>query len=464
MKSPGCPRRLATVAAATCVLVVAQAVVRGRRSPSARVGRRAPRRGRRRPRWWRRSAWRPRPGAHGTRRAAWRRTARCRSRRFPDRVVLGAERRRRLEVAATTPRSFPVPFRAIDSGASAPALTSELDLTGAQRVPAVEVPERRPRPTRPAHPTGATARRRRRRRGRHSPRAGAWAWLRRVLRGRAARDRRGAGRSADSSRGSWRGPRGSGDLEQIAGARQTAGEQRRAPARRGRSHGPASTSSGSSRRAAFKQLEGRLPPGVRERRHPSAQEIDSGARELVHGPASAVASSPSAASNAPAWTLHCAAASIRSDAECRIDRQGRRALQERGGRREPAACLGPARGALELDGDVVVGARGRLRAMPRPAIGVGFGVGGRGRARRARPADRSPTRSGRPRSARADAGTSPARRSPAAARSPRRPRPRARFRASRRLARRGARLRRGRRAASSINRCVSSGNAPMRRR
>ena len=93
------------------------------------------------------------------------------------------------------------------------------------------------------------------------------------------------------------------------------------------------------------------------------------------GPASAVATSPSAASNAPAWKLACAAASARSARRARVLRQRDGALQERRRGGEPAARLRPAGRALELQGDLLVGPGGGRGQMPRTTVRVGLPIG-----------------------------------------------------------------------------------------
>ena len=173
-------------------------------SPSAPAGRRVPRRGRRRPPWWHRPAGRIRRRAlerreqHG----AVRRDQR--SRRFPDRVVFRTERSRALEVAR--PRGDHRLSVQGDRQAGRARRRHERARSGGSSLrPSCRSPRRSPRPTRPEHPTGATAHSRPRRRGRHAPPGGAWAWLRRVLRRRAARGRPAAGRSA-GARGPARAP------------------------------------------------------------------------------------------------------------------------------------------------------------------------------------------------------------------------------------------------------------------
>ncbi len=65
-------------------------------------------------------------------------------------------------------------------------------------------------------------------------------------------------------------------------------------------------------------------------------------------------------------------------APCRVGRQLGRALTERGGRRQAATRLRPARRSLELRGDVLVEARRRVRAMPGAAVGIQLRVRGVG--------------------------------------------------------------------------------------
>ena len=60
----------------------------------------------------------------------------------------------------------------------------------------------------------------------------------------------------------------------------------------------------------------------------------------------------------------------------RVGRERRRSLEERSGRRESASRAGALGGLLQLEGDVLVGLRDRVRAMPGAAIRVELGVGG----------------------------------------------------------------------------------------
>ena len=59
-----------------------------------------------------------------------------------------------------------------------------------------------------------------------------------------------------------------------------------------------------------------------------------------------------------------------------IRRQLGRAFQERSGRGESTAGLGPAGGALELTRHLLVGPHRRVGAMPRATIGICDGVAG----------------------------------------------------------------------------------------
>ena len=127
---------------------------------------------------------------------------------------------------------------------------------------------------------------------------------------------------------------------------------------------------------------------------------------------------PSAASSAPASRLVRAAASRRCARQTGFGRQHRRALEERGRRGQTPAGLRPAGRALEFPGDVLVGPGRGLRPVPGAAVGIGLRVGGlRQRAVHVLSSPEA-TPSGRPRSAPADGGTAPARRTRAA-----RPRP-----------------------------------------
>ena len=59
----------------------------------------------------------------------------------------------------------------------------------------------------------------------------------------------------------------------------------------------------------------------------------------------------------------------------RVGCQQRRTFQERGCRGQPAAILGPARRALELPGDILIGPWRGLGPVPGPAIGIGPRIG-----------------------------------------------------------------------------------------
>ena len=93
------------------------------------------------------------------------------------------------------------------------------------------------------------------------------------------------------------------------------------------------------------------------------------------GAASAVASRAPAASNAPARSMASAACQRPASPQRCLGRQGRRPLQERGGRGEAAARLRAARRTLQLLGDRLVGTLGRASAVPRPAIRIELLVG-----------------------------------------------------------------------------------------
>ncbi|MEI5010650.1 hypothetical protein RB196_28230 [Streptomyces sp. PmtA] len=80
------------------------------------------------------------------------------------------------------------------------------------------------------------------------------------------------------------------------------------------------------------------------------------------------------------------------DAVRGVGRQFRRPPQERGRRGGSSPPLGPAGGAFQVGGDVLVGLRGGVRAVPRPAVGIAAGVGGL----RECPVRRPAVRCGRP--------------------------------------------------------------------
>jgi hypothetical protein len=55
---------------------------------------------------------------------------------------------------------------------------------------------------------------------------------------------------------------------------------------------------------------------------------------------------------------------------CRIGRQHRRPLEERGRGGEPTSCLRPASRTLQLSGDVFIGTSGSLGAVPCTPVGI----------------------------------------------------------------------------------------------
>ena len=61
----------------------------------------------------------------------------------------------------------------------------------------------------------------------------------------------------------------------------------------------------------------------------------------------------------------------------RVGCEHRRSLEKRSGRCETAPRAGALSGLLQLMGDVLIGLRDRVRAMPGASIGVGLGIGGR---------------------------------------------------------------------------------------
>ena len=147
-------------------------------------------------------------------------------------------------------------------------------------------------------------------------------------------------------------------------ARRTALRSRRRDRSRARAAGRAARAS-SRPGAAAAERRCRGPGRRRPRRAAGPRGL---ARARPAARPRAAASSPSAASNAPACRLACAAASMRSRAAGRIDRQVGRPPQERRRGGEPATCLRPARRPLELRRDVLVRASRGLRTVPGAAI------------------------------------------------------------------------------------------------
>ena len=91
-----------------------------------------------------------------------------------------------------------------------------------------------------------------------------------------------------------------------------------------------------------------------------------------------MATSLSAASNAPAWCLAWAAASARLALRDGLRRERDGAVQKRRRCRQPSARLSAARRALELGGDVFIEPRRRLREVPGTAVRIDLRVGGVG--------------------------------------------------------------------------------------
>ena len=144
-----------------------------------------------------------------------------------------------------------------------------------------------------------------------------------------------------------------------------------------------------------------------------------------------MASSSSAASKAPAWTLVRAAASARPARCAGSSVSIRGPLQKCGRCGQPAACLRPPGRAFQLRGDVLIWPGRGLRPVPGPPVGIDPRIGDLRQRARAPPACPGPTLTGRPPSGPADGGTAPGCRT-----RPGRPRPRVRLRRRRCPARR----------------------------
>ena len=93
------------------------------------------------------------------------------------------------------------------------------------------------------------------------------------------------------------------------------------------------------------------------------------------GPALAAASSVNASWGAPASCLQRRPRALVGSA-FGVERQRRGALEERGGRCQPAARTRTRGRLLQLVGDVLVGPDGGVRPMPGPAIRIELGIGG----------------------------------------------------------------------------------------
>ena len=140
--------------------------------------------------------------------------------------------------------------------------------------------------------------------------------------------------------------------------------------------------------AGHRGVEGLEPPGrleqQRRRVAPApagehdlrAQPLQPRALELVERPelGGGRESSDAAAASATS-SFACAASSARSTRTRGVGRQLGRALQERGGRRQPAAALRAVGRARHLRRHRLVGRRGRVRAMPRAPVGIELRVG-----------------------------------------------------------------------------------------
>ena len=223
------------------------------------------------------------------------------ARRLLERLVLGAQRRRGLEVTAPG-GDHPLAVEGDRQRSERAGAARELDLTGARRGPALEVPQREAAADEASTPhwshwstvalVGANALDR-------PPERGAAAARPSVISAARPSSSRSAGPSGSAP---GRGPRRPRHREQAAAGAGRGGRRRaRRPTRRDRSRAPGSTSSGSSRLAALSSSR----RGLADPLAPSAicprSSSTRAPLELVERPGlGRRPAAPSAASNAPA--------------------------------------------------------------------------------------------------------------------------------------------------------------------
>ena len=265
------------------LLVAAQAVAEDGGRPVRPRHRRLPAPRLRPPRWWPRSAGRPRLPCPGTTRASWRRRARCgtRSPRRPHRPPRSAKRRPRSH--RSTRRPWPSSFSRIGSWSSAPASRASWTCRRGH-APAIVVPQSvgpLPVAIQPHRSTSSAGMSALAKALAACRSAGAAAAGPSVTSSARPSSSRSAGRGGCARRG--QGPGGAGDLQQVAGAGQMPGEHRRAPR----------VQIGLARQVEVERLQ---PPGrlqqqrrsvaaqARGERDLPAQQVHPGALQLIQRP------------------------------------------------------------------------------------------------------------------------------------------------------------------------------------
>jgi hypothetical protein len=158
------------------------------------------------------------------------------------------------------------------------------------------------------------------------------------------------------------------DLAERSGVRELAGGQRRAPrveVRLARKVGVERLEP--DRR--LQQLGGRAPE-ARGRRDPRAQQIDAGLLELVERAGFGLGQDGQRRVESAGLQARLRRRQGAVGPPRRVPRQRDRALQERSRRRKPAARVGAAGRALELDGHVLVRPGRRRREVPDAAVRI----------------------------------------------------------------------------------------------
>ena len=138
------------------------------------------------------------------------------------------------------------------------------------------------------------------------------------------------------------------------------------------------TSSSSSFRAAWSSSSGASPPRFWANATSACSRSTRARPRSSSGPASAAATSPSAASNAPASRLAWAAANARSARRAGSWVSATERCKKRCRRSETAASLRPPGRPLKLGGHVLVGTEHSLGAVPGTTIRVDLRIGSRG--------------------------------------------------------------------------------------
>ena len=174
----------------------------------------------------------------------------------------------------------------------------------------------------------------------------------------------------------WRGkgPGGAGDLKQVAGARQISGEECRLPRVDIRLAGQVEVERFEPL-CRLQQKRGSVAAQAGGERDPPAQQIRPGGLKLVHRPGLRRGHEVAGLAELAGLQAGLRRGQHAFGAEPRVGRQVRRAFQERRSGGQSAARLCPARAAIKLRGDILVGFRRGLGQVPGPSVRVSVRVG-----------------------------------------------------------------------------------------